>query len=672
MWGNNFNPFVHLYSTTPVVTYDTLPYWPLGTCFNNSHTEGRSLVASADSLCELGEYELAKIVYRQVVDSFPHTTSAATALKTMLPLEIVTGQDYSSLRRYYLTDTAIMSDTILGKLASSLSNKCDERMGNYTEAIAWYEDVITNPNTIFCDSIFATIDLGELYLEMESVGKKAIGKLAQFKPKSKAVFEAQCLYALSLLPRELGDKVSPFARIDDPLPLWTDTVTSQPEGYLVDENGNVEISSAEGLAWLISVVNGLNGCIPDDFDGRSVKLSNDIDFGEIGLQRNFSPIGNRETPFRGTFDGNCHKIQHIRQCYSKFGPDNHHYFDIGVFGYIHHAVVKNVSLDPTCVLFSSAIDDGYFRGEMVGFADSLSLMENCHFNNTGIHSNGGGLVGLNRNSTVRNCSCGGRNNSLGSPEEGGGLVATNRSEGGYADAVVENCYFQGSIDPSYSTWYVGGLVCYNETAVNNNGYRAIIRNCHSTPTSDFYSFKDGGNFAAINSEGSLINNCYTDFTKVSYPLMVGLNYGEMDNCYTYTIIDEIGTLADPVTINDSTTQVLLDALNLWIIEQEHPELYKTWTTGTDNIPVFGDYYVGIQEDVTPFKEVAIYPNPTTGRFTVEGANVAKVEVYNPTGQLVKTIRNTNEIILKGLPQGMYLLRVTDEKGTVATRRIVVE
>ena len=39
---------------------------------------------------------------------------------------------------------------------------------------------------------------------------------------------------------------------EDPYPLWTEIVTSQPQGYVVLENGDVEISSAEGLVWLIS------------------------------------------------------------------------------------------------------------------------------------------------------------------------------------------------------------------------------------------------------------------------------------------------------------------------------------------------------------------------------------------------------------------------------------
>ena len=47
---------------------------------------------------------------------------------------------------------------------------------------------------------------------------------------------------------------------------WADTVTEQPDGYVIDAYGNVEISTPEGLAWLSCVVNGLNGCEPDNFD----------------------------------------------------------------------------------------------------------------------------------------------------------------------------------------------------------------------------------------------------------------------------------------------------------------------------------------------------------------------------------------------------------------------
>lgn len=59
---------------------------------------------------------------------------------------------------------------------------------------------------------------------------------------------------------------------------WDELVTScNEEVYVVDEGGNVQIWAAEGLAWLISTVNGLNGQEPDDFAGRKVTIKNDLD-----------------------------------------------------------------------------------------------------------------------------------------------------------------------------------------------------------------------------------------------------------------------------------------------------------------------------------------------------------------------------------------------------------
>ncbi len=463
---------------------------------------------------------------------------------------------------------------------------------------------------------------------------------------------------------------------EDPYPLWTDTIVSQPEGYRMDSNGNVEISSSDGLVWLISTVNGLNGCEPNDFDGCTVRLANDIDFGEEGLNYCFSPIGTRETPFLGTFDGNGHKIHHLLQRYSRYDGIDNYFFDMGVFGYIRHATVKNVTLDSTCRISSSCDYPGFYRGGMVGFADSLSIVDNIYIHSQGIaHSYGSSLVGMNRNSTVRNCACGGQNYYFGSPDEGAVLVDYNRCDGGFADAIVENCYFYGGIDWSYNTRYVGGLVHFNETLPNNNGKRAILRNCHSTPIDEFLGYKGYGSFAVFLTEGSCIKYCYTDPTKMYQNApMVGLNQGgDLMYCSEYTNIDGIGTLTIPVTINDTTIDNLLDALNLWIIEQEHPELYRTWAIVNDSIPVFGDYYVGISENPTPDDMVTIHPNPTLGMIAIMGENLHQAAVVNMLGQQVLMVQgedNELRIDMTALPAGIYFVAVTDNNGRKTVQKVV--
>lgn len=70
-------------------------------------------------------------------------------------------------------------------------------------------------------------------------------------------------------------------------------------------------------------------------------------------------------------------------------------------------------------------------------------------------------------------------------------------------------------------------------------------------------------------------------------------------------------------------------------------------------------------------EIALYPNPVRDRVIIEGIEVAEVEVYNALGQRVKMVQSTNEINVSGLPEGVYLLRVTDADGKVYTNKITV-
>lgn len=144
-------------------------------------------------------------------------------------------------------------------------------------------------------------------------------------------------------------------------------------------------------------------------------------------------------------------------------------------------------------------------------------------------------------------------------------------------------------------------------------------------------------------------------------------------CSEYTNIDGIGTLTIPVTINDTTIDNLLDALNLWIIEQEHPELYRTWAIVNDSIPVFGDYYVGISENPTPDDMVTIRPNPTLGMIAIMGENLHQAAVVNMLGQQVLMVQgedNELRIDMTALPAGIYFVAVTDNNGRKTVQKVV--
>ena len=90
------------------------------------------------------------------------------------------------------------------------------------------------------------------------------------------------------------------------------------------------------------------------------------------------------------------------------------------------------------------------------------------------------------------------------------------------------------------------------------------------------------------------------------------------------------------------------------------------------------FYVTIDDDlltsVTELSaETRLYPNPTSGQFTVEGANVARVQVYNLVGQQVYEAKGqVVNIDANQWNKGIYLVAITNRNGAVETKKLVVK
>ena len=70
----------------------------------------------------------------------------------------------------------------------------------------------------------------------------------------------------------------------------------------------------------------------------------------------------------------------------------------------------------------------------------------------------------------------------------------------------------------------------------------------------------------------------------------------------------------------------------------------------------------------------IYPNPTTGIFTIEGKNIQSVEITNIRGQTIKqlTIHNLQFTIdLSNQAKGVYMIKIVTDKGTIV-KKVVLE
>jgi agmatine/peptidylarginine deiminase len=101
----------------------------------------------------------------------------------------------------------------------------------------------------------------------------------------------------------------------------------------------------------------------------------------------------------------------------------------------------------------------------------------------------------------------------------------------------------------------------------------------------------------------------------------------------------------------------------------------TFTVHTDQNDC--TYGVAINEDILTVTELSaetkLYPNPTTGLFTVEGANVAKVEVYNLVGQKVHEANGQSvSIDADNWNKGIYLVNIIEQNGVVVAKKLVVK
>jgi hypothetical protein len=91
------------------------------------------------------------------------------------------------------------------------------------------------------------------------------------------------------------------------------------------------------------------------------------------------------------------------------------------------------------------------------------------------------------------------------------------------------------------------------------------------------------------------------------------------------------------------------------------------------IRAYGITTLGVEEPISN-KTTSLYPNPTTGQFTVEGLNVAKVEVYNLVGQKICEQQGSKVVNINATEwnKGIYLVNIIEENGAVVTKKLVVK
>jgi len=281
-------------------------------------------------------------------------------------------------------------------------------------------------------------------------------------------------------------------------------------------------------------------------------LANDIQFSSADFNiggefynngQGFLPLGDKNNPFIGSFDGNGNAIKGI------LINSNLEY--VGLLGF-NCGHIHNLTLEDGCIVASrshssSSTDTELFAcsGGIVGY-NSYGKIANCSntsaissmtlFNATSYdvdtYSYSAGIAGYSRNGTIINCNNAGEilsdayatssnsRASINSVSYSGGIIGFGKNN------IINNCHNTGSIDAStssqttltasaidsvyaYAKSYAGGITgyssldkikdCYNTGTISSPSYAYAVYVYHGSP----YSYAGG-----ISGYASEISNCY--------------------------------------------------------------------------------------------------------------------------------------------------------------------
>ncbi|MBS4812708.1 MAG: hypothetical protein KH057_04125 [Bacteroides sp.] len=248
------------------------------------------------------------------------------------------------------------------------------------------------------------------------------------------------------------------------------------KGYTDDGQGNYTVTTADGLMNVAELVNGGKTDI-------NITLDTDLDL----TGKEWTPIGNYEKQYTGTFNGGGHTITGL----TVTGSDQY----VGLFGHIGSGgTVKDVTLEEVKI---ESNNDMSAVGGVAG--RSYGTLENCSVSGS-VSGSGiaGGVVGYQSDGFLTGCSSSATVNAggvaggvAGLTDSGATLTAcyatgdvtleSINSGGNFVGGVVESntsctlkaCYAWGSVTGSGSgTIYVGGVTGTNDEGTLTACYHA--------------------------------------------------------------------------------------------------------------------------------------------------------------------------------------------------------
>jgi hypothetical protein len=351
------------------------------------------------------------------------------------------------------------------------------------------------------------------------------------------------------------------------------------------------ISTADQLAELAQEVNtGI------DYAGVYFEMAKDIDLSDYA---SWTPIGRGPTesdpamPFKGNFNGASHVISGLT-----IDDDSLRY--AGLFG-VMDGSVKNLGL------VDVDINAFYYVGALAGYVGygNTATVEKCYVSGGTVQGDliAGGLIGVLRNSSAKNCYATCDVTGVGENHEGqvtGGLVGRVWSEGAPSDSILQDSYSTGKVT---GDMYVGGVVGHLASGT--------VQSCYTTSELVVWDDWAGGIAGHVVFNGE-IKNCFaitSGVTGKTHPNLVWNRItnkdSENDGVYQGNyglILQELPHMPYPAGIPYPAGQDGVDGQDLTSIDiaagllvskllpgngwtHNHPDALPTLNLGIENTPI---------------------------------------------------------------------------------------
>ncbi len=203
MYGNAILPPDNRFY--PEGGYNLSPVYDPGVPGDDEKTDDQILYETAVTEAENGNTIQAENMLKNLIAEFPESEYKRSSASYLLSMQ---ESDFQNLKTYYQNEPNLHSDDLIEIYTSYLQTYCDIQSENYQEVIDWFESIISNPPSLI-DSVYAVIDLGDLYLQMGGNGRGALGIYTNLIPNLKEEFEQTREDLLTMLIEEYNYEPEP-------------------------------------------------------------------------------------------------------------------------------------------------------------------------------------------------------------------------------------------------------------------------------------------------------------------------------------------------------------------------------------------------------------------------------------------------------------------------------